>query len=73
VTISLPATGETSGPQLEEDEFNMLWLVHRNRRNSGRVQILLSAALKIGWRIVESTPEERALLEAHGLASGRVQ
>jgi hypothetical protein len=51
----------------------MLWLVHRNRRNSGRVQILLSAALKIGWRIVESTPEERALLEAHGLASGRVQ
>jgi hypothetical protein len=37
------------------------------------VQILLSAALKIGWRIVESTPEERALLEAHGLASGRVQ
>jgi hypothetical protein len=50
----------------------MLWLVHRNRRNSGRVQILLSAALKIGWRIVESTPEERALLEAHGLASGAV-
>jgi hypothetical protein len=73
VTISLPATGETSGPQLEEDEFNMLWLVHRNRRNTGRVQILLSAALQNGWRIVPASPQERALLNAHGFGSGRVQ
>jgi hypothetical protein len=73
VTISLPATGETSGPQLEEDEFNMLSLVHRNRRNTGRVQILLSAALQNGWRIVPASPQERALLNAHGFGSGRVQ
>jgi hypothetical protein len=73
VTISLPANGETSEAQLEEDGFHMLWLVHRNRRNSGRVQILLSAALQIGWRIASASPEEQALLEAHGLASGRVQ
>jgi hypothetical protein len=73
VTIALPATGETSEPQLEEDGFHMLWLVHRNRRNSGRVQILLSAALQIGWRIASASPEEQALVEAHGLASGRVQ
>jgi hypothetical protein len=51
----------------------MLWLVHRNRRNSGRVQILLSAALQNGWRIVNATPAERALLEAHGFGSGRAQ
>jgi hypothetical protein len=51
----------------------MLWLVHRNRRNSGRVQILLSAALKTGWRIVHASPEEQALLEVHGFGSGRVQ
>ena len=71
--MTIAASGETLAAQLEEDEFHMLWLIHRNRRNSGRVQILLSAALQTGWRIVESTPEERALLKAHGLASGRVQ
>jgi hypothetical protein len=73
VTIAAPRSGETFGAPLEEDTFHMLWLVHRNQRNSGRVQILLSAALQTGWRIVESTPKERELLEAHGFASGRVQ
>ena len=51
----------------------MLWLVHRNRRNSGRVQILLSAALQNGWHIVSASPEEQALLDAHGFGSGRTQ
>lgn len=75
VTIVGAAIGETSEPQLEEDEFHMLWLVHRNRRNSGRVrvQILLSAALQNGWRIVTASPEEQALLEAHGFGSRRLQ
>ena len=73
MTISLPATGETSEPQLEEEQFNMLWLVHRNRRNTGRVQILLSAALQNGWRIVDASPAEQALLEAHGFGSRRIQ
>jgi hypothetical protein len=73
VTIAAPASGETSEGQLEEDEFHMLWLVHRNRRNSGRVQILLSAALQNGWRIVRASPEEQALLEAPGFGSWRVQ
>ena len=59
--------------QFEEDEFHMLWLVHRNRRNSGRVQILLSAALQNGWRIVRASPAEQALLEAHGFGSGRTK
>jgi hypothetical protein len=73
VTISLRATGETSEAQLQEDEFHMLWLVHRNRRNSGRVQILPSAALQSGWHMVHASPEEQALLDAHGFGSGRVQ
>jgi hypothetical protein len=51
----------------------MLWLVHRNRRNSGRVQILLSAALQNGWPSVRASPEEQAVLDAHGFGSGRVQ
>ena len=73
MTIAAPASGETSEAQLEEDEFHMLWLVHRNRRNSGRVQSLLSAALQNGWRIVRVTAAEQALLKAHGFGSGRVQ
>ena len=51
----------------------MLWLINRNPRNSGRVQILLSAALQTGWRIASASPEEQALLHAHGFGSGRVQ
>ena len=51
----------------------MLWLVHRNQRNSGRVQILLSAALQTGWRIAMASPAEQALLHAHGFGRGRVQ
>ena len=69
----MPVVGQTSKGQPEEDEFHMLWLIHRSGRNSGRVQILLSAALQNGWRIVEATPAERALLDAHGFGSGRIQ
>jgi hypothetical protein len=73
MTITAAAKGETFEAQLEEDEFHMLSLVHRNRRNSGRVQILLSAALQTGWRIVQSSPEEQALLDAHGFGSRTIQ
>jgi hypothetical protein len=64
--------GDTFEAQLEEDGFHMLWLIHRNRRNSGRVQVLLSAALQNGWRIVEASPAEQGLLDEHGFESGRV-
>jgi hypothetical protein len=33
---------------------------------------LIADVLKIGWRIVRPSPEEQALLEAHGFESGRV-
>ena len=65
-----------AGPsrQRSRKTSGMLWLLKRYRP-TGTVQgrYLLTAMLTIGWRIVESTSEERALLEAHGLACGRVQ
>jgi hypothetical protein len=52
----------------------MFWLIHRNQRDSSRVQILLSAALQQnGWRIVHASPEEQAMLDAHGFGRGWVQ
>ena len=73
MTIHIPDGGPPIEAQLEEDEWHMLWLAETNRVDWHSVQgrYLLTAVLKIGWRIVESTPEERALLEAHGLGSGR--
>jgi hypothetical protein len=41
-------------------------MIHRKRRTSGRVQILLSAALQTGWHIASASPEEQTLLPAHG-------
>jgi hypothetical protein len=73
VRIAAPGTGETFDAQLEEDGFHMLWLIHRKWRNSGRVQIRLSAALQTGWLIASASAEEQALLHAHGFGSGRVQ
>jgi hypothetical protein len=74
VRIAVPATGETFEAQLEEDEFHMLWLIDRHpRTGQRRVWLLLPAALKHGWHIANATPAERAMLEAHGFGSGRVQ
>jgi hypothetical protein len=59
---------------LDEYGLGMLWLTKSNGvtgKSQGRY--LLNAVLTIGGRIVDRTPAERALLEAHGLGSGRVQ
>ena len=70
----MPARGETFEAQLEEDEWHMLWLNSPNRVTGKRQgRYLLSAVLKIGWRIVKASPEEQAMLEAHGFGSRRVQ
>jgi hypothetical protein len=37
------------------------------------VRGLLSAALQNGWRIVRASPEEQAMLDAHGFGSRRIQ
>jgi hypothetical protein len=64
VRIAVPATGETFEVQLEEDEFHMLWLNEPNRKGRRRGRYLLSAVLKIGWRVVRASPEEQAVLDA---------
>jgi hypothetical protein len=73
VTIAIPATGETVEAQLEEDEFYMLWLNEPNRKGRRMGRHLLSAVLKIGWRIASASLEEQPLLETHGFGSWQVQ
>src|SRR4051794_9984747 len=74
VTIAGPTSGGwTFEAQLEEDEWHMLWLNSPNSvagKHQGRY--LLSAVFKIGSRIVSASPGEQAMLDAHGLGSGRV-
>jgi hypothetical protein len=67
VTIET-ATNETFQAQLEVDAGGALWL---RDDIGGRYQ--LAVALQGGWRVVDSTPAEREVLEAHGFASGRMQ
>jgi hypothetical protein len=65
--MTIAAPGWTFTAELEEDEFHMLWLNTPNLVTGKRQgRYLLSAVLKIGWRIVNASPEEQAMLEAHG-------
>ena len=64
--IEVPATGERIDALLIEDGCGMLCL--KVGRRSGLIDYALKAVLDIGWRIIDSTPEESALLQAHGLA-----
>ena len=74
MTLQIPDDGPPFEAELVEGEFSMLWLHLTNSRGERMgVRGLLSVALTLGWRIVESTPEERALHESHELASGRVK
>jgi hypothetical protein len=74
VTIELPLSGETFEAELKEDDGGALWLHESNRVSTERSGFYqLADVLKIGWRIVRASPEEQALLDAHGFRSGRVQ
>jgi hypothetical protein len=61
-------TDERFEAQLRADDQDVLWLIDAT---DGRYQ--LAIALQGGWRILDATPSERVLLEAHGFASARVQ
>jgi hypothetical protein len=61
-------TDETFEAQLRADDQNVLWVIDMT---DGRYQ--LAVALQGGWRIVDATPSDRLLLQAHGFGSGRVQ
>jgi len=74
MTIELPLSGETFEADLKEDDRGVLWLHEPSRVSDERMGFyLLGDVLKIGWRIVQASPEERVLLHAHGFGSGRVQ
>lgn len=55
---------ETFEARLHAYDREVLWLVDATH---GRYQ--LAVALQGGWRILDTTPTERALLEVHGFAS----
>ncbi len=62
--IEVPRTGERIDARLVEERFGPLCL------KVGRCELIayvLQPVLDIGWRIIESTPEERALMGSHGL------
>jgi hypothetical protein len=68
------APGETFEAKLEADEHGILWLHHTSRVTGKPIAFYgLATLLMIGWRIVDATPAERALLEAHGFGGGKVQ
>jgi hypothetical protein len=64
--IEVPATGERIDALLVEDGCGMLCL--KVGRRSGVIDYAFTSVLDIGWRIIDSTPDELALLQAHGLA-----
>jgi hypothetical protein len=63
VTIHIPATSERVEMRLSEDEFGLLYL---EGAPYGVGTYSLRGMLDLGWQIVDSTPDERALLDAHG-------
>jgi hypothetical protein len=65
VTIEIPATRERINGRLLEEPFGPLCLTMSTRSNLPAY--VLSNVLDIGWRIVDCTLAERALMEAHGI------
>jgi hypothetical protein len=64
MVILIPATGERLTVRLVEEPFGPLCLkVGRPER----IAYVLKPVLDIGWQIVESTPDEQALLETHSI------
>ena len=64
--IEVPATGERIDALLIEDGCGMLCL--KFSRRSGVIDYAFKSVLDIGWRVIDSTPDELTLLQAHGLA-----
>jgi hypothetical protein len=74
VTIAVSGNGPRFEAQLDEDEHGNLGLYQLGRTRGERlVSWGLGAVLGFGWCIVGASPAERALLDAHGFGSGRVQ
>jgi hypothetical protein len=61
-------TGDTFVSRAEADEHGVVWLI-----DAEGVRYQLAVVLQGGWQITDSTPAERAMLDAHGFGSGRIQ
>ena len=61
--MHIPSTGERVELRLDVDDSGLLYL----DGPGGCVTYSLPSVLSLGWEIVDSTPDERALLHAHGV------
>jgi hypothetical protein len=65
VIIEIPSTGEHIETYIVADEPAAPLAVTFGP--AGRARYTLAPMLNVGWRIVESTPAERAVLAAQGI------
>jgi hypothetical protein len=64
VIVRIPATDERLEMRLSEDESGLLSL---STGPGCDIAYSLPSMLQLGWQIVDCTPGERSLIEAHGL------
>ena len=62
--MHIPSTGERVELRLDIDESGLLYL---ETLVGGRVAYSLPGVISLGWKIVDITPDEPALLQAHGI------
>jgi hypothetical protein len=68
MTVEIAATGgRIEGELIPNDDPSVQLSVKLGK--SGHVVYALAAMLKMGFRIVECTPAERAIMESHGITS----
>ena len=62
--MHIPSTGERVELRLGVDDSGLLYL---ETLVGGRVAYSLPGVISLGWKIVDIAPDERALLQAHGV------
>ena len=63
--IEILSTGERAEAHIVEDDPAAALTVTFGRTTPAWYQ--LAAMVKLGWRVVEASPRERAVLSAHGI------
>jgi hypothetical protein len=66
MTVQIPTTGGRIDGQLIPND-NPAAQLSVKLGKSGHVVYALPAMLKMGFRIVECTPDERVIMESHGI------
>jgi hypothetical protein len=72
VTIADPTSGGWTLEAQLVAEHGVLMLYEPSRAKH-RAFDALAAVLRLGWRVVSASPEEQAMLDAHGFGRGWVQ